>query len=108
MEVLSVGCVRWAPVLAVLVLMSDLKPVPFVSAGGAVHLCQSTNKLREMRRKLGLTQDQAAARAGIAQYHLSAMETMKVPMRVLRWIRIAKVYGVPLEYLVGDGGLPES
>ena len=54
------------------------------------------------RKELGLTQVELAAIIGIYDKHLSLIETGKIVPRTLTLARLAAVFEVTIEELVGD------
>lgn len=63
-------------------------------------------KAKEYREKIGMTQTEAAVRAGISRAHLSVIESGKGNPSMNTMQKLAEVYGVPVaEIFFDDGGL---
>jgi len=65
------------------------------------------NRIRELRKKRGLSQKEAADRIGMHQTHFSKLENGQRPLS-LDWARrIAKLFGVNVADLLSDDDNPE-
>lgn len=63
---------------------------------------KGSNYLAIQRKILGLTQEEAAEKIGIARETLSKYETGKRIPRNSTWERIAQAYNMPVAFLKGD------
>lgn len=64
-------------------------------------------RLREQRRRTGLTLETAAARVGLSPAHLSRLETSKRQPSLPVLLGLARAYGIAVETLLGeDAGGP--
>ena len=67
-----------------------------------------SQRLREAREYLGLSQEFVAEQLGIARLAVSAMETSKRKVSSLELKRLAKLYRRPYEYFLGQDDLSEE
>ena len=58
-------------------------------------------RLRERRTRSGLTLEAAAARVGLSPAHLSRLETAKRQPSLPVLLQLSRVYGVPVDVLLG-------
>ncbi len=63
-------------------------------------------RIRERRKELGLTQEVVAARAGVSKSFMSELETGTTLANGLIYLRIAKVLGVGVQWLLAGESSP--
>jgi transcriptional regulator with XRE-family HTH domain len=61
------------------------------------------SRVRKLRERAALSQDDLASKAGISQATLSRWERAAGLEQVRAFARLAKVLGVPMERLLGTG-----
>ena len=61
-----------------------------------------TNKIRECRKRKGLSQEELANKIGVKRAVVSKYETGKISPRIEIIQKISRVLGVPVHELVGD------
>lgn len=69
----------------------------------ALAYAEAASPLAFFRKRAGLTQRDLAARVDVAQNYLSDIENGKREGPVTLWLKLAAVFGVPVDMLVGDG-----
>jgi len=65
-----------------------------------------SQRLREAREYLGLSQEHVAVKLNISRAALSAMETAKRKVSSLELKALSRIYGKPYEYFLGQDELP--
>jgi transcriptional regulator with XRE-family HTH domain len=58
-------------------------------------------RLRELRKTAGKTQVELASELGVQQAHISQLEAGRGELSVALLVRLAQVFGVTTDYLVG-------
>ena len=72
-------------------------------AGATEAMATSGDRIREIRQKRGLTQDQLAGRAGLSKGFLSDVENNKTDIGSMALLKIADVLGASVDFLLrGD------
>lgn len=64
-------------------------------------MCSYTERLKELRKEAGLSQEELAKKIYISQSCMSKYESGKSFMPTSRAIALAKYYDVCLDYLIG-------
>lgn len=68
-----------------------------------IHARMENSRVRKLRERAALSQDDLATKAGISQATLSRWERAAGLEQVRAFARLAKVLGVPMERLLGNG-----
>lgn len=59
-------------------------------------------KLKQERQRIGITQEELAARTGLSQRSIAAYESQGVGARYKNVVKLAAVLQVTVEYLIND------
>ena len=59
-------------------------------------------KITALRLKQGMTRSQLARKAGVTEFHLKGIEDSRYLGKISLAVRIAKILGTSLDYLLGE------